>query len=218
MRRRSEDRENTIVFVDVGSRYTTVVFGRSGEISFAKQIPIGGDKFNRGVAAKLGISVIEASMLRDKLRSERSITVPQMATSGENEERNLWESGTVEHGVLDGSTRQVMVDAVNAAAGELAREISQCFRYHTVTFRGKRVERVVFTGGGAYENILLSTLKQQLTVEIEIAQPLKGMDLMNVNFDSDRRDLLCEWAVAAGLSLKGWEAENSSKEQNYERN
>ncbi|NQT00658.1 MAG: pilus assembly protein PilM, partial [Planctomycetes bacterium] len=53
--RRQEDREHTVVFVDVGNQFTTVVFGRGGEISFVKQIPLGGEKFNEEIAAKLGI-------------------------------------------------------------------------------------------------------------------------------------------------------------------
>jgi type IV pilus assembly protein PilM len=211
--RRQEDREQTVVFVDVGSRFTTVVFGRGGEISFVKQIPIGGEKFNREIAARLGISINEAETLRGKLRMERSAS----------DERGLWApaSGATEQGggvpisqggqngdLLDASTRQVMVDAIEVVAEELAREISLCFRYYTVTFRGKRVERAVFAGGEAYENILLNVLRRQLTVEIEVAQPLKGFDMMNINFDSDRRGLLCEWAVAVGLSLKGWGGDN----------
>jgi len=60
---------------------------------------------------------------------------------------------------------------------------------------------------------LINVLKRQLTVEIEVAQPLKGFDLssekININFDSDRRGLLCEWAIAVGLSLKGWDGAKS---------
>ena len=193
--RRQEDREHTVVFVDVGSRFTTVVFGRGGEISFVKQIPIGGEKFNREIAAKLGVSINEAGTLRGKLRMERAGAGPYFQeTPAQN---------TANEGRLDASTRQVMVDAISAVAEELAREISLCFRYYTVTFRGKRVERAVFAGGEAYEGILLNVLRRQLAVEIEVAQPLRGFDMMNVNFDSDRRGLLCEWAVAVGLSLKG---------------
>ena len=193
--RRQEDREHTVVFVDVGSRFTTVVFGRGGEISFVKQIPIGGEKFNREIATKLGISINEADTLRGKLRMERAGVEPYFqGTPAQN---------TANEGRLDASTRQVMVDAISAVAEELAREISLCFRYYTVTFRGKRVERAVFAGGEAYEGILLNVLKRQLAVEIEVAQPLRGFDMMNVNFDSDKRGLLCEWAVAVGLSLKG---------------
>ncbi len=197
--RRQEDRENTVVFVDMGSQFTTVVFGRGGEVSFVKQIPIGGEKFNREIAAKLAISIKETETLRKALRAERCLSAAQFDSTeqaGGNKQ-------------LDATTRQVMVDVISTIAEELAREISLCFRYYTVTFRGRRVERAVFAGGEAYESILINILKRQLSVEVEAAQPLKGFDLSsekeNINFDSDRRGLLCEWAIAVGLGLKGWD-------------
>jgi len=205
--RRQEDRERTLVFVDVGSRWTVVVFGRGGEISFVKQIPIGGEKFNQEIATRLGIKTGEAQMLRDKLRTEKGVRISQSGPVAQASDGNGQ--------ILDATTRQVIVDAISAVAEELAREISLCLRYYTVTFRGKRVERAIFTGGEAYENILLNVLRRQLTVEIEVAQPLRGFDLSSegahVNFDSDRRGLLCEWAVAVGLSLKGWNGTKSAR-------
>jgi type IV pilus assembly protein PilM len=220
---RQEDRERTAVFVDVGSRFTTVVFGHGREISFVKQISIGGDNFNREIATKLGIGISEAEKLRGKLRMERTTDA----------ERGLWSSGQGSAGDeslgrsaelsqstdnnalgnLDASTRQVMVDEISVVAEQLAREISLCFRYYTVTFRGKRVERAVFSGGEAYENILINILKRQLAVEIEVAQPLRGFDLMNLNFGNDRRGLLCEWAIAVGLGLKGWKGDTEYREE-----
>lgn len=196
--RRQADRERTVVFVDVGSRFTTVVFGRGGEISFVKQIPVGGEKFNRQIAAKLGIDINEAGILRGALRAERPT-----GTAYSNSAEWIRKEKLSAVGRLDASTRQMIVDAVGAVAEELAREISLCFRYYAVTFRGKRVERAVLAGGEAYENILLNVLRRQLTVEIELAEPLKGFDMMDVNLDSDKRGLLCEWAVAVGLGLKG---------------
>jgi len=220
--RRREDRERTVVFVDVGSRFTTVVFDRGGKISFVKQIPIGGEKFDQEIAAKLGINVGEAQMLRETLRTEKGLSrlksdsVEQSPAGDEEPRMQCGAFGDVK-GKLDASTRQLMVDVVSEVAGELAKAISLCLRYYTVTFRGKRVERAVFTGGGAYENILLDVLKRQLTVEIEVAQPLKGFDLSskrtNLNFGGDRRDLLCEWAIAVGLSLKGWNGAQSVNHQ-----
>ena len=79
------------------------------------------------------------------------------------------------------------------------------------------MERAVFAGGEAYESILLNVLKRQLTVEIEIAQPLKGFDMKDVNFGTDRRGLLCEWAVAVGLGLKGLDT-TGGRGGNHERN
>ena len=203
--RRQEDKEHTVVFVDVGNQFTTVVFGRGGEISFVKQIPLGGERFNEEIAAKLGVDISEAEMLREALQMEKSLLAPkpdlEEQAPAENEHK------------LDASTRQAIVDVVSAVAEELTREISLCLRYYTVTFRGKRVRRAFFTGGGAYEYILLDVLKRQLAVEVEVAQPLKGFDMSserkNLNFDSDRRGLLCEWTVAVGLSLKGWNGAES---------
>jgi type IV pilus assembly protein PilM len=208
-RRREEDKEQTVVFVDIGSQFTTVVFGRGGEISFTKQIPIGGEKFNREIASKLGVSIDEAETLREKLQTESAIKagislgVPK-SSSPEQDRTVPFPLGGQNGNALDVSTQEVMVDAIGAAAEELAKEISLCLRYYTVTFRGKRVERAIFSGGEAYERILLNVLRRHLTVEIEVAQPLKGLDITNVNFDNNKRDLLCEWAVAVGLSLKGW--------------
>ena len=204
--RRQEDRELTVVFVDVGSRFTTVVFGRGGEISFVKQIPIGGERFVQQVAAKLGISISEAEMLRESLRMESGFSsLKPDAEDGpsQEDERNM-----------DASTRGAVSDAVTSVAEDLAREVALCLRYYTVTFRGKRVERAVFAGGGAYEDILLNVLRRQLAVEIEVAEPLRGFGFSSgrgkVSFYANRRGLLCEWAVAVGLSLKGWDKVESS--------
>lgn len=207
--KREEDKERTAVFIDIGSRFTTVVFGRGREITFVKQILIGGEDFDREIAAKLGIGLEEAQVLRAKLRAERSRGTslgPVETGTGKTAADSECEKQSKEtHAALDASTRQVMVDAISSRSENLAKEISLCFRYYTVTFRGKRVERAVFSGGEAYERILLNVLKRQLAVDIEVAQPLRGFDMTNLDFDSDRRGLLCEWAVAVGLGLKGFD-------------
>ena len=198
--RRQEDKEQTFVFIDIGGEYTTMVFGRSGQISFIKQIAIGGEQLNQNIAARLGVSVEEAAALRDKLRTETSFGPSALTSeSGEGESAG--------QGQLDVSVRQNIIDSINSAAEELSREISLCFRYYTVTFRGKRIERAIFSGGQAYDNILLSSLRRQLTVEIEVAQPIRGFNISRSNgagLDSDRRGFLCEWTVAVGLCLKLW--------------
>jgi Tfp pilus assembly PilM family ATPase len=69
------------------------------------------------------------------------------------------------------------------------------------------VERAIFAGGYANESVLLNVLRRQLAVEIEIAQPLRGFDMPQnavINFDGYEQSPLCEWAVAVGLGLKGW--------------
>jgi len=205
--RRQEDREYAVIFIDVGSCYTTVVFGRGGEICFVKQIKIGAGNFNREVASKLNISNNEAEILRGQLQAEYGPAMPKQHPATQESAESTQK--------IDASTRQVMIDGISKIADELAKEVSLCLRYYTVTFRGRRVERAVLTGGGGYEKILLDVLRRQLTVGIEVAQSLKGFDLSkeraNLNFYGDRRGLLCEWAVAVGLSLKGWHGTGTSE-------
>jgi type IV pilus assembly protein PilM len=209
-RRRKVDKEQTVVFVDIGSRFTTVVFGHGGEISFTKQIPLGGEKFNSEIASKLGISIDEAEMMREKLQMGSAVkavagfSVSKSSSPGQNRKITVLQAGQ-DGNALDTSTRQIMFDAIEAAAEELAKEILLCLRYYTVTFRGRRIEQAVFSGGEAYERILLNVLRRRLSIKIDVAQPLKSLDVTDVGFDSDRRGLHCEWAIATGLGLKEWE-------------
>lgn len=209
MLRRQEDREKTEVFVDIGGSSTTVVFGRGEDISFVKNIPIGTENINREIAHRLDIEVSEAEMLRSRLW--RRTPVSDSADSDEgllNKDNDLMRQED-----LDPSTRQVMVDAIGSVTEELAKEISLCFRYYTVAFRSKRVERATFSGGGAYENILLNILRRRMALSVEVAEPFNGIDITKVDFNSDRRGLLCEWAVAVGLGLKNWEPDESIKKE-----
>ncbi len=189
--RRNEDRNQALVFVDIGKCFTTVVFSRGSEITFVKEIDLGAMRFDEEIAVKLGISVEEASVLRSSLQMERN-------KSG----GSIGKTATAVQSSLDVSTRQVIVDAVSSVSQEIAKEIGLCFRYYTVTFRGKRVEKAFFSGSGAYEDILLNVLKRQLTVEVEIAEPFRGIDISKVDLGGCRRSNLCEWTVATGLALK----------------
>jgi len=177
--RRQEDRERTIIFIDIGHRYTTVVFGRGGEICFVKQIAIGMAQFDDEVASALGLAAPEAESFRLRLQKEDS---------------------------LDAATRRLVVDALNVTSEQLAGEVSLCLRYYTVTFRGKRVERAVVAGGGAYEQVLRDVLRRQLSVEVEVAEPLRGFELERDRIDNGGANGFADLALAVGLSLKGWES------------
>lgn len=174
--RRQEDRERTIIFIDVGYRFTTVVFGRSSEICFVKQIPIGVGQFTEEVAAALEIAPADAESLRLRLLRDEPI---------------------------EAATRRPIVDALNVTAEQLVSELSLCLRYYTVTFRGKRVERAVVAGGGAYEQVLRDALRRHLSVGVEVAEPLRGFALEGGGIDDSHGGEFADLALAVGLSLKG---------------
>jgi type IV pilus assembly protein PilM len=186
--RRREDQNTASVLVDLGSHFTTVIIGQGLQIIFIKQIPIAGQHLTQEIASRLGIQPAEAAILRSKLHDPQS-------------------------GGLDEETTRAVTDAMNGMIEELAREISLCFKYYAVTFRGQCPTEAVFAGGEAYEPILMDALHRHLGIQIHIAEPLRGFDLSRVGFNRRRNPQMSEWAVAVGLGLRGWEIPENTAEQ-----
>ena len=181
--RRQEDQEIVRSFVDIGNLSTTVMIGSCNQILFIKQISAGGKQFNENVSTKLGIGIEEAMLLRSK----------------------------IQHGNTDSinnSTKQAVADAMSHSIEQLSREISMCFKYCAVTFRGKHPEEVIITGGEAYENVLTDALGKYLNIDVKIGRPLEGIELCNTSFGWDQNSSLSEWAVTVGLGLKNWQVNN----------
>jgi len=177
MMRRQEDRECTIIFIDIGHQYTTVVFGHGGEICFVKQMKFGVARFAQDIAATLDIGVADAEALRLKIQNGDSV---------------------------DAATGRLVMDTLGATAEALAGELSLCLRYYSVTFRGKRVARAIVAGGGAHETVLVDAIKHRLGIKTEPAEPLRGLDLTNLRGEKGPHDLTTDFAQAIGLSLKEW--------------
>lgn len=190
--RRREDRDLVSVFVDLGSQFTTVIIGRGQEIAFVKQIPIAGDELNEQVSTRLGISIEDAIAVRDRLRNAETESI-------------------------DPQTRQAVIDAMSGSIEKLAHEISLCFRYYAVTFRGQRPAEAAFAGGEAYELALMDALRSHLGVSIRIAEPLRGFDLTGAGFDRRPNPQMCEWAIAVGLALKGLELNELKQSRNKQQ-
>lgn len=189
--RRQEDSDLVSVFVDVGTSFTTVIIGKGQQITFIKQIPIAGKQLNAKVGVDLDITVQEAAVLRSRLRSNADDT-------------------------LDPDTRQAVIDAMRDVIEDLAKEVSLCFQYYAVTFRGERPGQAIFTGDQAYESTLLNALKRHLGIEMKIAEPLRGFDLSKAKLISREHPAMSEWAVAVGLSIKGWNVPEDES-RNHER-
>jgi len=187
--RREADKDRTMVLIDIGNSFTTVVFVRSDQINFVKQIHIGGCDFDEEICKRLDVSIEQAGQLHNALLKSWNKNNSQNADSDEICQ-------------LDHSTRKSLVDSISSVSEQIANEISICFRYYTVTFRGKRVEQALVSGGQAHENILLNVLKRQLITSVEIWDPMIGINMNEAFFKEDRRSLKSEWAAAVGLALK----------------
>jgi type IV pilus assembly protein PilM len=184
--RRRQDEADVHVLVDVGARRSQVVIGRGREISFLKPIEIGSRHMLEAVAEKLGITFDEARALRRRL-----------AETGAAEQVEGGAGATAKNDPV----RQAVFDASRSIMEDLGREISLCLRYFSVTFRGQRPERVRLVGGEACDPQLHAVLNTALPIPVEPSRPLFSVDTSRIK-PVDRRGMMCEWALALGLSLR----------------
>ncbi len=190
--RRSKDTSAVTVIVDIGLSATKVVVARGRTILLIKTIDLAGRKFNESVARELNMTYAEAASLR-----RRTFEV------GSGKERDSERTGA------DKSSpgRQVewsVFDALREQVEALAREISLCLRYCSVTFRGLRPDTITLTGGESYDPRLVNSLNEYLDCKCVVGRPLRGIDLGGVYLGGDRRSELTEWSVAMGLALRGF--------------
>jgi len=181
--RRAEDESIISVIVDIGVGATKVIVARGSTIVLIKATDIAGHQFNESVAKELGLSYDEAVHLRR--RGFRGQAVGEAGAGP---------ASGVEWSVFDAIREQVQA---------LAREISLCLRYCSVTFRGLRPETITLTGGEAHDATLMRLLAEHLDCECVVGDPLRGIDLGDVDLGGDRRGPLTEWSVATGLALRG---------------
>jgi type IV pilus assembly protein PilM len=178
--RRRDDEQEVNVLIDVGLRRTQVVIGRGREVSFYKPIDIGGQRLNDIISQKLEISFAEARALRRRIAA-----MPQDGPDVDGQE----------------SVRQAVFNATRGTLEELAREISLCLRYHSVTFRGPGPSRVRLLGGEAHDPNLCAILSASLAMTVEAAQPLFNVDCSAMK-PAGRHGPMSEWATVLGLALK----------------
>jgi len=168
--RRDEDLRQRVIYVHMGHSKTAVIIAEGESPLFVKYIDVSGRQMTETVARQLDLSPAEAAALRRHNGERRSRKKdPEIARS------------------IDKATRPVVE--------RLLGELSMCIRYHSVTFRGRPLERLVLGGGEATEQ-LLATIGQRLDLSCELGNPLRTF---GGNAASDRPG---QWDVATGLALR----------------
>lgn len=168
--RREEDRHTAALLIHLGASNTVVIIVQGDRVLFIKYLDVGGRHFDESAARLLKMKVSDAALLRrhnGERRSDRQ----------------------------DPEIARTVSDAIRPVMDRLAGEISLCLRYHSVTFRGHKLTRMVLGGGEATPN-LASWFEQRLDLPVEIAEPLRGCDVQLLP------GRVPQWDVAAGMALR----------------
>lgn len=168
--RRDEDQDQRAIFVHVGASNTAVIIAQGGDPLFVKYIDLGGRHLDEALARHLQMPLDEAWALRRHNGDRRADQQdPEVARS--------------------------IADALRPVIERLGNEISLCVRYHSVTFRGQPLARLVL-GGGEAAPTLVDQLAGRLNLKCELGDPLRAFEPTRATGRTS------QWDVAAGLALR----------------
>ena len=168
--RRQDDVNERALVIHVGHQRTAVVITQGDEMLFVKYIEIGGSHLDIAVARHLKMEAKEAAALRRQ-------------------------SGDRRNDLQDPEVMRSVNEATRSVIERLGGELSLCVRYHSVTFRGQPLARMVL-GGGEATQPLADALGRILNLKCELSDPFRTVTMQR---DVGRRGL---WDVAAGLALR----------------
>ncbi len=203
--RRKADEQTVSVILDIGHDGTRVIVARGRRMVFIKNIDIGGRKFNEAVAGRLNITPAEA--IEARLRFSQKVTPDKTEFKPTDRCGGGIPADSVDGEGADGS----IYEAIRSQVEALAQQISLCLRYCAVTFRGMRAKKIIVTGGQAHDSVLLQMLADNIGLSCEMGNPLRGIDVSGVDLGADRRGMLAEWSVCAGLAMRGMDFKVGSK-------
>jgi len=183
--RRAADLDNSYMFVDLGVTSTQVVVSRGPNMVFARNIEA---------------TIPETAEADQAEPDEQEPDGPSVEVSvGADQPAKV---------VFDSEADQ-QVDCLSA----LTSEISQCLDYCESVGGSRDIERVVFTGGGAYNNGVCNELAVRLGLSGQVGNPLLGIKDINLaSLPKDTTETTAnqtkpgmprcpDWAVALGLSV-----------------
>jgi len=168
-RRRQKDQQERFVYLNIGFKQTLLAIFEGSNPLFIKYLPFGGFRFTQALANWLGISFDEAHDMRKN-----------------NDDRKFERR--------DPEVNQTILTAMRPSLEALLSEIAMCIRYHSVSFRGKELSRLI-VGGGEANDDMLGLLNQSFPQKI-LRSNLTGA----MNHSEHERS--GQWDVAIGLSLK----------------
>jgi type IV pilus assembly protein PilM len=195
---RHEDYASSILYIDIGARYTTVALGREHQLCFIKQLSLGNDHIRERIAKSLGVDIHESDTLRERVQR----WILSCEAAGKGGIGKLYEPEDGQSVGLDRATQHMIRDAVDGSLQEIAHEIGLCLRYYSVTFRGHPVHRAILSGGMGQDRMLIQSLGQHLGIDLVSLNPFEFLRMEVGEKQEQDSKLSCQWAVSLGLALK----------------
>ncbi len=176
--------DETVMLVDLGGATTKVIVFHGDRLVVARTAQAGGDQMVRELAASRSLEFAEA----------RAVMM-----SPDHDESGL-ETNTTFGGAATAVADPVLAGYATSAVTD---EIKLAVRRHEKTFPERKIDRLVFTGGGARRADLCRQIAKALNLSAQVGDPIARLMRLNrnkphgVRFDEPQPG----WCVPMGLCL-----------------
>ncbi len=158
--------------VDIGAGTTNISILKDGVLQFTRNIPIAGNNITTVIQSVLKLDFEQA----ENIKKEEGIVV---AEEEENE----------------------VSEVVRTITEELASEIRRSFDYYKAQYREGLINKILLTGGTAKLKNLDVFLANELGVEVELGDPLMGLQI-DIPNQEQLFEHIQELTVGLGLALR----------------
>jgi Tfp pilus assembly PilM family ATPase len=229
LHRRTEDTNNTTMYVDLGWGGTRVAITHGRQLVFARYIAVGGKHFDQLLAGSLHCDLTSARAHRLSMPAMFAGQSQSSPRSALQEGMAILNAGLSKEGGAqpDGKSAAVAAErrvgatppalpmsvtpaeaprkAVNVDMSELldtmTDELSMCLRYHDGLFTERKLDRVIFVGGESRQTWLCQHLVKALRVPAQMGDPLARLETSSAPATPGLKlaDPQPGWAVTCGL-------------------
>jgi type IV pilus assembly protein PilM len=188
LREPDEDKGATAL-VNISSTLTDIIIVEDGVPRFTRISGTGGRVFTDAIVEQLGVSVDEAEELK------MAVGLPQVGDK------------MLQPVSDDPKIRQYYSKVQGILELEMERFVAEIRRsldyYIAQSTNVRRIEKVIVSGGGVRLNNFIEQLKASLMMEVELAQPLKSVQIKRRTRIANVKEDELSMAICIGLGMRG---------------
>ncbi len=182
-----DDFKKTICLLNIGNRTTSLLIFDDGQLRFVRPIIIAGEALTKDIQREFALKAEQA----EDLKREQAKIVIEDASS-------------FSLSMFDREDRSLRIyETISSSLNKLLAEIKRCFDYYDTQYKGKSVERILLSGGGAKLKNLDRFLADKLGCATDFADPFRQVRVptrgpLGALIESNSASM----SVAVGLALR----------------
>ncbi len=168
--------DQTVVLINIGASIININVLKGGVTAFTRDITLGGNQFTEEIQKQLNVSYDEAEKLKigGDLKRDSQAVVPEEVQG-----------------------------IIQTVSDNVATEIQRSLDFYSATSSEDRISRIYLSGGSARVSGLARTIQARSSVEVEIINAFRRIEINEKNFDvAFLNDVAPMAAVAVGLALR----------------